>query len=633
MRFSCGILGKLMPRRLPILTTPTLRRRCLFALAVLAFLAALSNVPYHFPIEPNFSESYLFGYNNRAGMAIVTLGLVLLALFGPHLHLQPPTPGKPLTRRTLTKALAVSFAVSTVLYLLTHSLNGFNESIYLIDRVKMLLDGRTPYRQFEFAYGALFLYLPAWLARLLHLSASDAYGLFWVLTTVLGTWLLYYVVQNIDEPPGRQRLLFLLFWYLSMAALPSLGTNCGTLRFILPGAFAILLYKRLARTPQTQPLTLLLPLPMYALLLAVSPELAIAFALGILFYLALFGHLRIAQNLIACLTTLAGMAALTLLAARFGVFTTLQVFSAGGLNFPIMPAPHMLLLYTFAGLCACYAGQRLRERSPSALLLLIFVSAAALAGALGRCDPFHTLMDPFGIVLAAGFLLTRLPVRRLVWPVAVAVYLVFPLLVTVPYNGTNFARAALPLYLAHEPATPTRFDRWIIARMARSMPAPLAQEKFLSLKHFSRRTGPIDVPALFGLPEATVFAAPFGFAPSHFGLYHSPAIDEGFYAETVNIATPAGIQQLIAELAAHPSRPLLMLPGREGNCGSGPVAALTYLRQTFLYPYTAPAVHPASIGEPLCTYIQHHYIRTKPATPATFDYELWSPLAPPQEQK
>jgi hypothetical protein len=615
-----------------LLQTPTRRtlRWWLLPVGVAAFLVALSTVPYHFPIAPNFSEAYLFGYNNRVGMAIVALGLILLAAFGPKLNPQPSTrPDKPLTRRTLAKALAISFVASTLCYLLTRGLNGFNESIYLIDRVQMLLDGRTPYTQFEFAYGALFLYVPAWLARLLHLSAGDGYGLFFVLATVLGTWLLWMTLKNIDEPPAQQRKLFLLLWFLSTMALTNLGTNCSMLRFLLPSYFGVVLYQRLARAPQANPLTLLLPVPMYAVLLAVSPEFGVAFGIGIAAYLALFGGLSIAKNLAAFLVGLASMAALTLLAARLGVFTTLQVFSSGGLNFPIMPAPHMLLLYTFAGVAACYAGHQLRERRPSALLMLIFVSAISLAGALGRCDPFHTLMDPLGIVIVAGFLIAGLPqLRRIVWPLFVALYIVFPVIVTVPYNGTNFVKAALPLYLAHEGSNTTNFDRWVIARMAHTMPPSLATKKFESLKHFSQLSqhgSAIDVPALFGQPAGTVFAAPFGFAPSHFGLYHSPAIEEGYYAETVNIATPAGITRVIDELAAHPSRPLLMLPGRETNCASNAAAAQHYLRETFLYPYSARAVHLESIGEPLCRYLQQHYHRAEAATPARFDYELWQP--------
>jgi hypothetical protein len=621
-----------MERRFPYWQSRSLRWWSL-PVGIVVFLVALSTTPYHFPVAPNFSESYLFGYNNRVGMAIIAFGLVLLAIFGPQLNRQQAKPGKPLTRSTLYKALAISFGVSTVFYLFTRELDGFNESIYLIDRVQMLLDGRAPYKQFEFAYGALFLYIPAWIARVFHLSASDGYGVFFVLAAVLGTWLLYFVVENVDEPPGKQRIIFLLFWYVSTAALPTIGINGSMLRFILPSFFGIAFYRQMERMPG--PLNLLLPIPMYAVLLAVSPELGVAFAIGVAAYLLLFGQLRLAANLLAFSVMLISVAALTWLAARLGVFTTLEVFRTGGLNFPIMPAPHMLLLYTFAGVAACYAGQRLRQHKPSALLMLIFVSAFSLAGALGRCDPFHTLMDPVGILIAASFLISGLPIlRRVVLPVAIFVYAVFPLLVTVPYNGTNFVKAALPLYLAHENSQQiTSFDRCIIARMSRTMAPELAAEKFAALKHFSQQKGPIDVPTLFGQPENTIFAVPFGFAPSHFGLYHSPAIDEGYYSETINIATSEGIARVINELSTHPERPLLMLPGRECNCSGDAATAQTYLRQTFLYPYSARIRHPESIGEPLCVYIQQHYSRAEAATPERFDYELWLRAKRPQEPK
>jgi hypothetical protein len=621
-----------MARLFPYLRSRSLRWWSL-PVGIVAFLIALSTIPYHFAVSPNFSESYLFGYNNRVGMAIIAFGLVLLAIFGPQLNRQQPKPGKPLTRSTLYKALAISFGVSTLFYLFTRELDGFNESIYLIDRVQMLLDGRAPYKQFEFAYGALFLYIPAWIARVFHLSASDGYGIFFVLSAVLGTWLLYFVVDNIDEPPGKQRIIFLLFWYFATAALPTIGTNGSMLRFILPSFFGIVLYKRMHRTPG--PGNLLLPIPIYALLLAVSPEFGVAFAIGIATYMLLFGRLRIAANLVAFITMLVSMSALTSLAARFGVFTTLEVFRTGGLNFPMMPAPHMLLLYTFAGVAACYAGQRLRQRQPSALLVLIFISAFSLVGALGRCDPFHTLMDPIGILIAASFLISDLPsLRRFMLPVAIFVYAIFPLAVSVPYNGTNFVKAALPLYLSHEASEQTTgFDRRLIARMSRTMSPELAAEKFAALKHFAQHKGAIDVPALFGQPENTVFAVPFGFAPSHFGLYHSSALDEGYYSETINIATAAGIDRVIGELASHPERPLLMLPGRERNCSGDAATAQNYLRQTFLYPYSARIRHSESIGEPLCVYIQKHFFRIGAATPERFDYELWQRIEQPQDHR
>lgn len=149
----------------------------------IVFLLALSWLPYKVPVARVYSESYVVGYNNRAGALIIALGAVLLAMFGPALLLQF-SPGKPLASSTLKKALAVSAALSGALYLLTRKLDGVIESIYLIDRIKLLVEGKVPYKDFEYAYGALFLYGPAWISRELHIPVGDAYGTVWILSLI-----------------------------------------------------------------------------------------------------------------------------------------------------------------------------------------------------------------------------------------------------------------------------------------------------------------------------------------------------------------------------------------------------------------------------------------------------------------
>jgi hypothetical protein len=608
-------------------SSPAARRWILIGAAAL-FLAALCWLPYRVPATPTVSESYAFGYNNRVGQWIVAAGALLLALWGPRLPTPQSTAARPLRRSTLYKALAVSLLLAVALFLFTRKLEGFGESIYLIDRVKLVLEGRIPYKQFEYAYGAIFLYGPAWMSRWLHLSVGDAYGIFWLLVNAAGICLLYKTIEWIDSPAVDKRGLFILFWVLSLPMLQSAGVNYSLFRYLLPCFFALLVYRKLAPASQPRPqaLALLLPVPLLGLLLCVSPELALTFAVGTAFYLAWFGHLRTGRNALFFAIMLAGFGVLIYLAEKAGILATLRAFSTGGLNFPLMPAPHLLLLFFCIGLAACYAAQRLGAGEPTPLLLLIAVSALSLTAALGRCDQGHALMNPIGLMLAASFIAAGMP--RL-WPwfraAMLVIFLLLPLPLSLYSTGTLLAKAALPTFFASEQhVKTTAADRWILARMTRALGAERAREKFDDIRALAQMRGDIDVAEIFGMPPETIFEAPFGFTPTRFGTYHSPSIDEGYYFEATNLVTPEAIARKLSELSSHPGRPLLLLPSAEDYC-TVHADSSRGLQLLFVYPYRAHVVHPQNLLAPLCGYIHQNYHVQEPATPAHYGYALWAP--------
>lgn len=134
-----------------------------------------------------------------------------------------------------------------------------------------------------------------------------------------------------------------------------------------------------------------------------SPELAIAFAVGTSCYFLRFVNLHRRASFLAFAATLGAMGLLSYVAARFGVFLTMLAFGSGGGNLPVMSAPHLLLLFCITGLAACYVGERFRLQQPDALTMLIAVSACSLTAALSGCDPVHVLPNPLGVVLAGSF--------------------------------------------------------------------------------------------------------------------------------------------------------------------------------------------------------------------------------------
>ncbi len=600
-------------------------RLAMLACGSILFAWLLSWLPYRVPFPKVYSFSYIFGYNNRVAMIVTACWAVLVALLAPSLPFRAP-PGKLLTAATLRKTLAVSGLVNLILYLLTRKLGGVEESIYLIDRAKLLFEGHTPYREFEFAYGVVFLYGPVVFARLLHISVGDGYGLFWMSLTLLGIVLLWQTLRWVDLAPGAQRSVFLLFWAFTLVNLLTFGVSYTAFRYVLPCFFALVLYRQLGAPEQGRSRALFLLAPFFAMVLAVSPEIALSFAVGMSGFLLAFGYLRRRKMLLTYLGSALLIVALMFGSARLGMLSTMMAFSQGANNYPIVPGPHFLLMFLFLGLAACYVGQKIRQRQPDALTVLIAASGCGLAAALGQCDPLHVLFNLFGVMLAGSVLLAGLPkLRRPVWAATWFVFVGLRLYGLMVERGMEFQKAALPAVLTLTPARyATQLNAWLLARMTHTLGPAVAQTKFTNLRARLAQSS-MDVPAIFHLSENTIFFAPFGFTPGGFGSYHTPSIAESFFFENENLVTVQRVQAKVAELRTHPERPLLLLPGRDHAC----ILAIREVKPTvgppFYFPYTGKPVHVNDVAEPICTEIRQNYHLARPASPETFGYQMWLP--------
>jgi hypothetical protein len=195
-------------------------------------------LPYHVPVQPSVSDSYLFGFSNKTFEVLLLLFVAALVISERGLALGLPgrAASLPIPQRTLFGVLAVVAAVCAVMYFLTRGLSGYDESRYLIDRVRLLAEGRTPYREFEFAYGPLLLYGPLAIARMFGIGIESGYYAFWSLTATLGYYLLYQTINRIDFPCSRKRTIFLVFSLGVMPGLLNTGANYTLLRFVLPAA-------------------------------------------------------------------------------------------------------------------------------------------------------------------------------------------------------------------------------------------------------------------------------------------------------------------------------------------------------------------------------------------------------------
>jgi hypothetical protein len=613
----------------PQLFSAPQRLALLFCAAVVT-IGLLLWLPYRVAVAPRFGDSYLFGFNNRVALIIIGCFLLLVALVAPPLPAALETSPKQtaLTRKTLFWVLAGILAFTGVLSLLVHRLDGLDESIYLIDRVKMALEGRVIGRDFEFAYGAFLVYAPAWIARILHLSPAAGYDVFWLLLTAAGFVMLYQVLLWVDEPGFPRRPIFLFFAAGAYISALLTGTNYTIFRYILPCFLALWIYRRFqaAQHPGAQALAILLIAPAFAAVMVTSPEIGISFGVGMALYFAIFGLLRNSANMAAYGVALLLCAGFAWWLNAHRMFETLNGFRTGGFNFPVIPGPYMLTFLCMLALCGAFTRDRLVRRQGGTLLLLIFVSIASVAGALGRCDGGHTLMNPLGIAIAGmGLAYSWRTFGRLFMLATVLVFLVAPLPGVLYRKTQELTKATLPILFAHEgPNSHSKLDEFVYARMSKTLGPEKAKEKLANLRSLSQSQNHPPVDAFFHEPEGTIFEVPFDYFPARFGSFHDAHVDSGYYYGTLNVLTPEAVGHKVAELDQHPERPLLLM-GNNWNsfCEIDPVQETTFLRQMFLFPYHAAVRHPDSILHPVCAYIEANYHPVLPAVPERFGYAVW----------
>jgi hypothetical protein len=121
--------------------------------------------------------------------------------------------------------------------------------------------------------------------------------------------------------------------------------------------------------------------------------------------------------------------------------------------------------------------------------------------------------------------------------------------------------------------------------------------------------------------------APFGLKPTCAGQSRPAMIDTGYFYGVDNMLSPAMVARKIGEMQKHPEQKLLLPEKFDGVCIVNAELQRRFLEVLFVYPFHKKAEHLDSVGEPLCTYIQDHYHRTKNL--GEHGYQVWSPNANP----
>jgi hypothetical protein len=599
---------------------------------VLAGLASIFFIPRLVSVSPSISSSYLFNYSNRTGILILLGFLVVGGYFSKSLrvHFRAPSVEGKISAPLLAQWMGITAVIWAVMYFLVHGLQGFAESLYMIDRLKMLVEGGRPYRDFEFAYGALLLYGPRAL-MVLHLDVEQAYFLFLLACYLVSVWMLARILDLLDYPTTHKATIFSLLVLFSLPTLLCTGLNYVLLRFLAAPYFGLLV-QRMDGPGGLEPgglrrraFAMLMSAGFTVVLLLISPEMGVAFGVGTLGYFVVFGW-RDRKNIALCAGLLCLDALIFAAANRLDVFATLKAFAGGAFNFPLLPAAHILLFFFCCGLVTLFVAARLRSGSRGdGMLMLVAVSTPMIASALGRCDVGHTVLSGVGLVIVGTVLASGFP--RLWRGYRIAFLIVFILI-----PATTGIWSYLPLlsklmfiriFQAEPQGTMTHMDTMIERGMQRQLGEVQGRIKFAKLKAAN------SVKTEFNLqtahPELTgVMEAPFGYSPKGFGTYHSAGIDAGYFDGVNNLFTSSMIQRKVEELQAYPERKLLLPENFEDQCKVDPEMDRKQIRTLFAYPFGWKARHFDSIRTPLCSYIAGHYHETIDLGPQAYGYTIWA---------
>ncbi len=580
-----------MPNPAPM---PHWRSLVLFGVAALLVVAT---VPYAVPMRPVVSDSYIFGYNNRAGIAL----FLVFAAIGAWWTRRKPLAQNNCLPQSMPAWLGWASAglaglLSFAMYRLVAPLNGFAESTYFLHRLNLLAMGRAPYRDFEFAYGAGLLYGPLWLHQVLHLDLVQAYYVFWIACTVLGVALLFCALRTAGDHTQDRRGVFLIFFAISLFGILTTGLNYALLRYIAP-VYAAAFVERLRQ--RSFVFASIGVAAATLILLLLSPEIAVAFALATLIYLAMQVHGRERSEPIVFGALLCTLAFLFAIANSFGVFGTMRAFSAGGNNFPIYIAPTIAIFFA-----VLWFGLRLlSEERRGVLAYWIILGVVLTPAALGRCDSGHILCYALGLFLAVLLAFSRRRRGRAWIRVFGAVYILLVLLPSLrvdylPFTASAAARSQSPIALA--------YARWV-----------LGEAKVQQIR------ASVVVPQIAA--PFTTYLAPFSYRPNRWDVVASPSIEYGYYEGMTNVLTPSQIAFKLREITDHPTMPLLLPRQFVSYCVRTADNSRELLSGLYSVPYLKQPAHEMDLYMPVCDFIRTNYRPVPIRAEQNFgDWDVWA---------
>lgn len=418
--------------------------------------AGIFYLPYHVavPVVP-YSVSAASGFNNHFAVFMLLIGLGVATLFCLFAGSATPKPGgnEPVGQLGAGPLLLVCgvYSATFVFFWCTVGVSRWiGEAWYFMPRLYYMGHGLLPYRDFEFAYGPLMIYLPYWVGRVFGLSAEIGYALSVWGMSLAGNCILWVLIRRAHAGRWAKTAAFLCLasWYhLATSAQYTLFRFiCGFAALALASAVTVGLRHRWYLLPAVYVVLTLA-------LMAYSPEVGCTFIVGLLVYLILeLRGFREFCRIAGCYLLL--LAATAVISLPPNSFSTLRAFAEGGNAFPILPSPFVVLyvgslLVVIPPLLAQGAAWLFRKEVPAGnpfgtpLTTAFAVLCVALVpAALGRADLGHVCSYGIGVFLLA--LLRDWPPGRL-WLLyccaLVAIFQVLSITVSLHYLGATYRSA------------------------------------------------------------------------------------------------------------------------------------------------------------------------------------------------
>lgn len=563
----------------------------LFALFVLCSLAAIFYIPYFVPQTPSTSQSWIFGYNNRAGLALVLASVLIAVLWTRGMSLSIPAPGSSgkIPRRFLFASLIAYLSAALAMVHFAGRFGGFGEAAYFLDRAWLVEHGKVPYRDFEYCFGVSFLYGPILLKHLLRISLLSAYHVYWILNLLVSAWLSYAIFNRINFPTHRRLSIYLVLVIPGIACVFNMGVNYAGPRFLFPIYFVLVmrsLFEGTGAGRRTGAVFFALAATAFMFLFSAETPFALTFA-AFCFYVFYTPKWSRGPAL-GFVAMMIAFAALFLALVPTGIFDTIKSDGASANSFPIALSPPILFYLLILFLCGCYLFRRFEQRILNDdCVALVTYSIPMAAGALGRCDSGHLGSNGLGLVLVSMFLAAM---HRKAWRGYQVLYILFMVLLPT-LTGLAFSMGQLQQAV----------------QMNTTGTNPNAN---------------LDLAQVY--PEwSGDFFVPLGFRPNGIGTYLSTRIDYGRFDGLQNMNTVPAVSEVVEHMREHPEQALLLPDGFDNFCRINPSGEQLIMSLLFDTVYLHRIAHPLSIRKPICEYIHANYVAAQSPTEKNFNHGLW----------
>jgi len=596
--YLCPVLPRRLERGyyqetlLTVATAPLSPKRGPLAITfflVSGLLLTLS-VPYLVPMAPAVSESYIYGFNNRVAEAIF---LLFVAAFAWWIGTRPlrleTAPAPPLPWPALGIMFCLPIFLLGVIWRLARVTGGVHEGLYFLNRLQEVSQGGAVYRDFEFAYGPIMLYLPMIVARVTRVSLTDAFYITWIAQWLLGLILLWRTVEYVCRDSARKNVILAILVFTWLPSVLDVGPNYTPLRFWAVPYAATVIYRRIAAG---RPLlaTAGIGVGYCLLILLYSPEQSISFVGATLLMFLLFVFPRRVEVWIALGVFMVGTAGIFAFAAHKGLFETLRSMGTGGYNFPLLPAPHLFPIFALLLIAGWVFVDGLRHpREAGVAHYLIATTLFTIPAAFGRCDRGHIIINTVGAAVVG---LTILANNRVVWRWTLITYVATVLLLPLPFT-----------YLS---------ARQILNAALR---AGCSQKRLISEPSCSVR---LRLPT----PNGEPLRAPVGFSVPLPEADARNYVTSGRFDGLQDVLQPHQLEQKLRELREHP-RQWLILP-RNYRCDVPPPSREALFVDLAAMYFPRPR-HEILFFKPLCNYIEAAYEPAETPSEIPVEYELLRP--------